>query len=391
MATKRYGEDFASRKSFATTSGLQGRTPAQHRLEQWVEWDRTPPHASRPPPSDPSLRNVPSKGMNGLRVRAGPTCSDRDLFECKSNRCSLSSGGIRDMVTSTQAGVLSWFAEDASPGEELQADEPDSDEESDAGDSQVKRLVEAMHGSFVELATKRNTWYDRYDVLAQQAANNSRGRHAHHLEHIHGQECVAEDRVAAARRAQVYDPLRDDQTPPSACAHHVLTQDQDFTIEAILSLTTEANVGFRLMWDHDGAFDWDQDDIFFSLHLRRFHPDNDREVVMNDKYDGRWTSDATFVSSEYWPDIKPGQKFEVIVTKKGSCFVVLIWPGEDIYVQLPKPMGYTYRFCPKVSEWGGRPLRIVLNEDNPFSGEVRVHALTWYPTPPVTSKPWQHH
>lgn len=31
-------------------------------------------------------------------------------------------------VTSTQAGVLSWFAEDASPGEELQADEPDSDE-----------------------------------------------------------------------------------------------------------------------------------------------------------------------------------------------------------------------------------------------------------------------
>nr|XP_027211419.1 uncharacterized protein LOC113804725 [Penaeus vannamei] len=198
--------------------------------------------------------------------------------------------GLAFMVTSTQAGVLSWFAEDASPGEELQADEPDSDEESDAGDSQVKRLVEAMHGSFVELATKRNTWYDRYDVLAQQAANNSR---------------------------------------------------------VITELLGISSVGFRLMWDHDGAFDWDQDDIFFSLHLRRFHPDNDREVVMNDKYDGRWTSDATFVSSEYWPDIKPGQKFEVIVTKKGSCFVVLIWPGEDIYVQLPKPMGYTYRFCPK--------------------------------------------
>ncbi|PYZ99251.1 hypothetical protein A6K26_010230 [Gammaproteobacteria bacterium 2W06] len=316
--------------------------------------------------------------------------------------------GLAFMVTSTQAGVLSWFAEDASPGEELQADEPDSDEESDAGDSQVKRLVEAMHGSFVELATKRNTWYDRYDVLAQQAANNSRV-----ITELLGISRVAMpiiwntfmaknvwQRTEWLRHgaAQVYDPLRDDQTPhPLRALTTSLTQDQDFTIEAILSLTTEANVGFRLMWDHDGAFDWDQDDIFFSLHLRRFHPDNDREVVMNDKYDGRWTSDATFVSSEYWPDIKPGQKFEVIVTKKGSCFVVLIWPGEDIYVQLPKPMGYTYRFCPKsrrqakVSEWGGRPLRIVLNEDNPFSGEVRVHALTWYPTPPVTSKPWQHH
>ncbi|XP_037788559.1 uncharacterized protein LOC119583917 [Penaeus monodon] len=153
------------------------------------------------------------------------------------------------------------------------------------------------------------------------------------------------------------------------------------------------------MWEPEGgaAFDWAQGDILFSLHLRRFHPDNDREVVMNDKYDGRWTPDATFVSAERWPDVKPGQKFKVIVMKKGSCFMALIWSGEDIYVQLPKPMGYTYRFCPKprrqakVSEWAGRPLRVVLNEDRPGSGEVRVHALTWYPASPVNSRPWQHY
>lgn len=41
------------------------------------------------------------------------------------------------------------------------------------------------------------------------------------------------------------------------------------------------SVGFRLMWEPEGgaAFDWAQGDILFSLHLRRFHPDNDRWVA----------------------------------------------------------------------------------------------------------------
>ncbi|XP_047483510.1 uncharacterized protein LOC125035277 [Penaeus chinensis] len=318
--------------------------------------------------------------------------------------------GLAVTVTATQAGVLSWLEGEASSGGELQADQPNSSEEqSDDGDNQIKRLVEAMHGSFVELATKRNTWYDRYDILAQQAANNSRV-----ITELLGISRIAMpiiwntfmakniwQRTERMQHgvAQVYSPLHDASAPhPLRSLTTSLTQDQDFAVEVILSLTTEANVGFRLMWEPEGgaAFDWAQDDILFGLHLRRFHYDGDREVVMDDKYDGEWTPDAAFVPSEHWPDIKPGRKFKIIVMKKGSCFMALILSGEDIYVQLPKPMGYTYRFCPKprrqakVSEWAARPLRVVLNEDNPGRGEVRVHALTWYPASPVTSNPWQH-
>ncbi|XP_042887398.1 uncharacterized protein LOC122263133 [Penaeus japonicus] len=319
--------------------------------------------------------------------------------------------GLTFTVTPTQAGVLNWFEGDTNSKDELQADEPDSDEEQDSnGNNQIRRLVEAMHSSFVDLATKRNTWYDRYDILAQEAANNSRI-----VTELLGISRIAMpiiwntfmaknvwQRTARLQHgaSQVYDPTRNRPAPhPLRSLSTSLTQDDDFAVEVILSLETEANVGFRLMWEpEDGdIFDWNQDDIFFSLHLRRFHPDNDKEVVMNDKYDGRWTPEASRTSSEHWPPIQPGQKFEVIVMKNGPCFHVMVLAGEDIYVQIPKPMGYTHTFCPKprrqarISQWESRPLRIVVNEDSHGSGELRVHAITWYPTSPVTSQAWQQH
>ena len=41
-----------SRKSFATTTGLQGRTLAKYRHEKWMENNRTPPHGPLPLPSE---------------------------------------------------------------------------------------------------------------------------------------------------------------------------------------------------------------------------------------------------------------------------------------------------------------------------------------------------
>ncbi|ROT79848.1 putative growth/differentiation factor 11 [Penaeus vannamei] len=52
-----------SRKSFGTNLGLEGRSPAQHRLEQWELWDRSASYASVPPPSE-SLPNGSSFKRN---------------------------------------------------------------------------------------------------------------------------------------------------------------------------------------------------------------------------------------------------------------------------------------------------------------------------------------
>ena len=67
-----------SRKSFGTTLGLEGRSPAKHRLEQWELWDRPAAYASVPPPSE-SLPNGSSfkrnewVALNRARAKVGRT------------------------------------------------------------------------------------------------------------------------------------------------------------------------------------------------------------------------------------------------------------------------------------------------------------------------------
>ncbi|KAK3883799.1 hypothetical protein Pcinc_011924 [Petrolisthes cinctipes] len=67
-----------SRKSFATTNGLDGSNPAQHRLEQWEIWDRSTFHPTVPPPSE-SLPNGTSfkrnewVALNRARAKVGRT------------------------------------------------------------------------------------------------------------------------------------------------------------------------------------------------------------------------------------------------------------------------------------------------------------------------------
>ncbi|KAK3887092.1 hypothetical protein Pcinc_008779 [Petrolisthes cinctipes] len=67
-----------SRKSFATTNGLDGSNPAQHRLEQWEIWDRSTFHPTVPPPSE-SLPNGTSfkrnewGALNRARAKVGRT------------------------------------------------------------------------------------------------------------------------------------------------------------------------------------------------------------------------------------------------------------------------------------------------------------------------------
>ncbi|KAK3860091.1 hypothetical protein Pcinc_033843 [Petrolisthes cinctipes] len=65
-------------KSFATTNGLDGSNPAQHRLEQWEIWDRSTFHPTVPPPSE-SLPNGTSfkrnewVALNRARAKVGRT------------------------------------------------------------------------------------------------------------------------------------------------------------------------------------------------------------------------------------------------------------------------------------------------------------------------------
>jgi len=66
-----------SRKSFVTTLGLEGRSPAQHRLEQWELWDRSASYASVPPseslPNGTSFKRNEWVALNRARAKVGRT------------------------------------------------------------------------------------------------------------------------------------------------------------------------------------------------------------------------------------------------------------------------------------------------------------------------------
>ena len=72
-----------SRKSFATVTGLEGRKPAQYRLQKWLERDQMPPLESLPPPSEslPSGTSFARKEWVTLnRARAGVGRTNSNLY-----------------------------------------------------------------------------------------------------------------------------------------------------------------------------------------------------------------------------------------------------------------------------------------------------------------------
>ncbi|KAK7060695.1 hypothetical protein SK128_007974 [Halocaridina rubra] len=167
-----------------------------------------------------------------------------------------------------------------------------------------------------------------------------------------------------------------------------LTDRDEFKVEVGLLLKQEANVGIRLMFEpeHERDFDWDNDDIFVGVHLRwHFAYGPSREISVHEKYNGQFQPGETITPEAHWPDLKVGEKFLVIIVKGKECFEVYTVLGKDIYAQFYIEKPYMHRFCPLPRRENRmlsdpKKLRVVVNEDNPYSGDVQVDSITWFPT-----------
>ncbi|XP_064101447.1 uncharacterized protein LOC135212050 [Macrobrachium nipponense] len=281
-----------------------------------------------------------------------------------------------------------------------QADLPQGDDRIPGSvERQVYSLMEAMKESLGELSNKRNSWYDRYDVLAQKATNHS----------AMIAELLVISRVAMpiiwttvmanqllSRRKQLEKGEEIFYVPPNAALGEpvphplrilptTLTDKEDFSIEVIVKTNEEANVGIRLMFEPEEGrdLDWDNDDIFFGIDLR-WHNDhgNDREISLHDRYDGDFAREVITPAS-HWPNINVGEKFCVSIAKKKNCFSAIVIMGKDLYVQEQPEEPFVHTFCPKprrTSKMIADPkkLWLVVHENRQHTGQVEVHNLIWY-------------
>lgn len=257
-----------------------------------------------------------------------------------------------------------------------------------------------MKGSLGELSNKRNSWYDRYDVLAQEATNHS----------AMIAELLVISRVAMpiiwttvmanqlhSRRRQLEKGQEIFYVPPNVALGEpvphplrilptTLTDQDDFSVEVILKTNEEANVGIRLMFEPEEGrdLDWDNDDVFFGIHLRwHFDYGNDREISLHDRYDGSFRAGEVITPASHWPNIKVGEKFGVSIVRKKNCFSAIVIIGKDLYVQEQPEEPFVHTFCPRprrTSKMIAEPkkLWLVVNEDRQHTGQVEVHNLIWY-------------
>ncbi|KAK4303484.1 hypothetical protein Pmani_024493 [Petrolisthes manimaculis] len=299
------------------------------------------------------------------------------------------------LVGVTKGGLLGWLE-----GDQPQADDP---QQGPSEAVEVLRVVEEMSRNFLDLANQRGSWLQRYEVLANDSSRNSA-----FITELLGISRIALPIIWNAFSANMqmqrahklslgeavfYNPPAALPAPHPLQLHTTrLTDQDDYTVEITLKLNAEANIGLRMMYEPEEGheFDWNHDDIPIAAHFRwHFKYGADREVVLTNRKGGEWSSNEYYSGTEKWPNLVVGEKFSLILVKRGRCVQLHVMKGADMYFQIPK-LEPSFNYCIQVdllcnikreSKMAQLPrqLQVVVNEDEQGAGEVEVLGIAWYP------------
>ncbi|XP_076066543.1 uncharacterized protein LOC143039954 [Oratosquilla oratoria] len=286
----------------------------------------------------------------------------------------------------------------------MSADRPLKDEPKDDGVvSQIKRLILALKDNLGNYAFDRSAWYDRYSEVAQEAKENSEIvdelRNISRLalpiiwHNFVGSIVQQRDAFSHAGSLEFFDTVHAPRKHPILDMRTHLTTSDDFTVEFLLSLRKEANIGLRLHLldaDVDRELDWDNDDILFSAHFRRtYHTGDEKQIVLNEKYNGDWGPNHVMYYPDTWPNIQPNEMFRVMFIKVDNCITMRVLPGEDAMYLMPMPLPYVFSFCYSKDPYSSAQRRLKtnpkiilsVNEDEHYDGieVVDVHKMQYWP------------